>query len=140
VQGTLLALLLAAVFAVIPAAFACGYCVEDKIASVYDHAAVAKALGEKHHTVYFHVDGPLGKDERTKKAIEAAAASSAGVDRASVHVNVETLTLALAFDPKRVRLVSLQSELEKKLARQKLTLMPLRTIEAPGDLAALHSR
>ena len=123
-----------------PAALACGYCVEDKIASVYDHAAVAKALGERHHVVYFHVDGPLGKDERTKKAIESAAASSAGVDRASVRVNVETLTLALSFDPRRVRLVALQSELEKKLARQKLTLMPLRTIEAPGDLAAIRVR
>ena len=133
--------LFAALLVALPAAaLGCGYCVEDKIASVYDHAAVAKALGEKHHTVYFHVDGPLGKDERTRKTIEAAASSIGGVDRGSVRVNVETLTLALSFDPRQVRLVGLQSALEKKLARQKLTLLPLRIIEAPGDLAAIHSR
>lgn len=133
--------LLATLLVALPAAaLGCGYCVEDKIASVYDHAAVAKALGERHHIVYFHVDGPLGKDGRTKKAIEAAAASTGGVDRGSVRVNLETLTLGLAFDPKRVPLARLQSQLEKKLGAQKLTLMPLSIIEAPGDLAAIRLR
>ena len=133
-------LLAAALLAASPAAIACGYCVEDKIASTYDHLVVTRALGERHHVVFFHVDGPLEKDERMKTAIEAAATSTAGVDRGSVRVNLETLTLSLAFDPKRVPLVKLQAQLERKLAARKLTLMPLRIMEAPGDLAAVRRR
>ena len=40
------------------AALACGYCVEDKIASTYDHALVTQALAHKHHVAFFHIDGP----------------------------------------------------------------------------------
>ena len=30
------------------AAHACGYCIEDKIAAVYDHAVVTRAAAQKH--------------------------------------------------------------------------------------------
>jgi hypothetical protein len=133
-----LALVLAFLLAAPAAALGCGYCVEDKIASVYDHAVVTRALADRLHVVYFHLDGPLGNSARARKAIEAAAASTAGVDKGSVRVNVETLTLSLAFDPVRTPLARLQNALEKKLAARKLTLMPLRILETPGDLASLR--
>jgi len=131
-------LLAAALLAVSPALLACGYCVEDKIASTYDHAVVTRAIGAQHHVVYFHIDGPLVQDAATGRALAAAAQSVPGVDRDSVRVKVETLTISLAFDPRRVRLLQLQSALEKKLASRRLTLMPLRIMETPGDLATVR--
>ena len=133
-------LLATALLAASPAVLACGYCVEDKIASVYDHAVATKALAERHHVVYFHIDGPLVQDAATSRALAAAAQSVQGVDRDSVRVKVETLSVSLAFDPRRMPIARLQSALEKKLASRKLTLMPLRIMETPGDLASVRLR
>jgi hypothetical protein len=63
-RATALALLLAS-----SQALACGVCVEDKIAAVYDHAAVQKSLAAKRTVVFFHIDGKLVVNERSKRAI-----------------------------------------------------------------------
>ena len=116
---------------------ACGYCVEDKIASVYDHALVTQALAHKHQVAFFHVDGPLAPGDATRRWLESAASSTAGVDPGSTRVAVETLTISVAFDPQRTSLIKLQNALDKKLAAKKLTLMPLRVIDAPAQLSAV---
>ena len=130
----------AGVFLFAQIALACGYCVEDKIASAYDHAAVTQALGQKHHVVFFHVEGAFAQDAATRRAIEALVESVSGVDRGSARFATATSTLSLAFDPKRAPLGKLQSQLERKLAARKLTLAPLRIMETPGDLAAVRPR
>lgn len=117
-----------------PGALACGYCVEDKVASVYDHAVVSRALAQKHHVVIFHIDGTLAPGETTRRALEALAESAAGVDRGSVRVSVDTATLSVAFDPRRSPMVAVQAALDKKLAARKLAVMPLQVIDAPAAL------
>jgi len=117
-----------------PAALACGYCVEDKIAAAYDHAVVARAFGENHHVVFFHIDGTPAPGEATRRLLEALANSAAGVDRGSARVPVESLTLSVAFDPRRAPLASVHRALEKKFAAKKLSLMPLKVMERPAEL------
>ena len=117
-----------------PAAVACGYCVEDKIASTYDHALVTRSLAQKHHVVYFHIDGPLAPGDATRRWLESAAASTAGVDKDSTRVAVDTLTISVAFDPQRTSLAALQNALDRKLAAKQLSLMPLRVIDGPAEL------
>ena len=116
---------------------ACGYCVEDKIASTYDHALVTRSLAQKHHVVFFHVEGPLLPGDGTKRDLQALAESTAGVDKGSVRVAPDTLTISVAFDPRRTSLAALQNALDKKLAAKKLSLMPLRVIDAPAQLSAV---
>ena len=120
-----------------PAALACGYCVEDKIAAAYDHAVVVRALGRKHHVAFFHIDGALASGEGTKRALEAMVESAGGVDKGSARVSVETATLSFAFDPQGAALARLHQVLEKKLAARKLSLMPLRVMEQPAELKAV---
>ena len=115
-------------------ALACGYCVEDKIASSYDHALVTQALAQKHQVVFFHIDGPLAPGDATKRWLEAAVASTAGVDKGSARVAADTLTMSVAFDPRRNSLIAVQGALERKLSARKLTLMPLRVIDSPAEL------
>jgi hypothetical protein len=121
-------------------ALACGYCVEDKIASAYDHALVAKSLGMGHHVAFYHLDGPLKASDATKRALLSAAESVPGVDKGSVRVSLDTLTIAFAFDPKRTSLVAAQSALDKKLATRKVSLFPMRVIERPGELKEIAQR
>ena len=121
-----------------PAAFACGYCVEDKVASTYDHAVVTRALAQRHHIAYLHIDGLVAstavKNEETRRALAALGEATPGVDQGSVRVAVDTFTMSFAFDPRRTSLVAVMAALDKKLAARKLTLMPLRIIDSPAEL------
>jgi len=121
-------------------ALACGYCVEDKIASTYDHASVTRAVGIGHHVVFFHLDGPVPQQDAARRALVAAAEAVPGVDRGSVRVALDTFTLSLAFDPRRTSLAALQGALDARLASRKLSAFPLRVIERAGELkeAAAH--
>ena len=115
-------------------AWACGYCVEDKIASAYDHAVVTNALAHKHHVVFFHIEGVLPTGDAGRRSLSEAVRSVLGVDAGTVRVSVETATASFAFDPARAPLGALQSRIEKKLAARNLTLQPLRIMEEPADL------
>src|SRR5215213_9019935 len=87
-----LALLLALLLALVtPTALACGHCVEDKIASTYDHAVITLALAQKHHVAFFHIDGPIVPGDAARKSMEQMAESTPGVDKGSVRVALETL-------------------------------------------------
>lgn len=133
-------ILIAAWLAASGSAYACGYCVEDKIAAVYDHAAVARAIGQKHPVVFFAIDGNLKQDDSTRRRIDAIAASTPGVDPRSVRLSLDAASLAVAFDPRRTSLVTVQSALERKLAALGLSLLAMRIMETPGDLAAVRRR
>jgi hypothetical protein len=115
-------------------ALACGYCVEDKIASTYDHAVVVGALERKHHIAFFHIDGSLPAGADARRTLERLAESAAGVDKASARVSVDTATLSFAFDPRRTSLDAAHKAVERKLAPRGLSLMPLRVMERAADL------
>jgi len=126
---------MAALLACSASALACGYCVEDKMAAAYDHAAVTRALEQKHHVAFFHIDGALAAGEATKRALLGIAESSPGVDRGSARVSVESASLAVAFDPRRTPVTALQRGLERKLAARKLSLMLLQVMDHPADFS-----
>ena len=83
-------------------AFACGFCVEDKIAAVYDHALITQAMSRGHHVAFFAIDGTLDPHSTQKSVIERAAAKATGVDTKSIRVSVESAALSASFDPARV--------------------------------------
>lgn len=118
-------------------AAACGYCVEDKIATVYDHAIVTHALGRKHHVAFFAIDGTLAPGDDTRRAIEAIAESAHGVDKGSARVSVESASLSVAFDPQRTPLAAVHRALEQKLAAKKLSLLPVRVMDQPAKMEAV---
>jgi hypothetical protein len=111
------------------AAFACGVCIEDRIATVYDHAVVTRALAQKHHVGFFGIDGLPTGDEGPLSEVRWIADSINGVDKGSSRISVETGSLSLAFDPQRVSIVELRKILHRKLAAMKLSVLPLRVID-----------
>jgi hypothetical protein len=129
-------LLPAMVFFLSAKAWACGYCVEDKIAAVYEHAAVSRSIAGGRTVVFFAIDGELKHGAATRARIEKLVAAVPGVEPASVRLSTEAAALALAFDPRRTSLTAVQQTLERKLAAQKLSLLAMRVMDRPGDLAA----
>lgn len=121
-----------------PTTLACGYCVEDKIAAVYDHAAVARALGRKHYVVFFHIDGALTPGESTRRVLETIAESTEGVDKGSARASVESASLAVAFDPRRTSFAAVQKALERRLAANKLSLLPMRVMDRPAEMKTVN--
>ena len=115
---------LLALLAFAPPALACGYCVEDKIAAVYDYAALTQAHAKKHTTVYFAIDGAIRDPASSLKEVVER---TKGVEKGSARVSVEAGALAVSFDPRRTSLPVLQSGLEKALKPRGLELLLLDT-------------
>lgn len=113
---------------------ACGYCIEDKIASVYDHSVVIRAMLQKHQVVFFAIDGQLTAGEASRRTLEAIVESVIGVDKGSARVSVEAASLSAAFNPQRAPLASLQRALGRKFASRGLSIAILRVMDQPGEL------
>ena len=121
-------------------AYACGYCVEDKIAAVYDHAIVTGAATQSHQVAFFAIDGPVPPDAAARSAIQRAIAGSRGMDAGSTRVSLDSGSLSFAFDPRRIKLAFVQRELERRLSAYRLSLMPLRVMDKPAELKAVSAR
>jgi hypothetical protein len=76
-----------------PAVWACGVCVEDKVAATYDYAVVQRALARGQVVVYCEMSG-RGGDARLRQA----AARVPGLDAASVRISAEPAALSFALD------------------------------------------
>jgi hypothetical protein len=94
--------------------FACGYCIEDKIAATYDHAVIVGAADRRHQVVFLSLgDGPTKGRER---AVVRAVESAPGVDAGTVRVSLENGAISFAFDPSRTSLSSIVGSVRRKLA------------------------
>lgn len=117
-----------------PASQACGYCVEDRIASVYSHAIVSQALARRHQVAFFAINGPLAAIGGEQQRIARIAQTAKGVDPGSARVAIETAALAVALDPRVSSLAELEASLQSKLALKGLSVQRLRVIDKPGEL------
>ena len=114
------------------AASACGHCVEDRIAAVYDHALVQRALASKHQIVYFAWDGSLAGDEASRRKLLALLEGVAGVDKGSARVSMDPAAIAVSFDPQRSNGASMAAALQTRLKVLGVAIVPLRMPAADG--------
>jgi hypothetical protein len=113
-------------------AFACGYCVEDRVAAVYDHAIVVRALERRHEVAFLAIEGALPAGGDPRRSIESAIGTTPGVDRSTARVSLEGSSLSFAYDPRKPGLGPVLRAIEKTLAARGLNLSILRVInDAP---------
>ena len=117
-----------------PASLACGHCVEDKIAGVYDHAVVTHALGMKHQVLFFAIEGQLPSTAVELQTLQHAVAGSYGVDANSTRISTAVASLSVAIDPRRTSIPMLERSLKIKLAKRNLSLQLLRVMDKPAEL------
>jgi hypothetical protein len=123
--------LLSLAAAVSPAAsFACGACVEDKIAATYDYAVVKKAEADHHLMVFGEIDGSANVNAVGPK-IASAAARVRGIDRGTVRISASPPAFSFALDPAAQEPDAAMNELRRRLGSANVKLTVLRI--AGGD-------
>jgi hypothetical protein len=112
-----------------PAALACGYCVEDRIAATYDFSVVSGALDQRHEVAFFVIQGAGGANGMSGAAISRLLEGTKGIDRNSVRVSVDAASLSFAFDPARAPLGPILIAADGKLHSKGLSLALLRVLD-----------
>jgi hypothetical protein len=115
-------------------AFACGFCIEDKIAAVYDYAVVTRAFSQKHQVVFFAVEGKMAAGDEARRKVQALVESVVGIDRGSARLSAEPSALSAAFNPARTPFAAMERSLTRKLAAYGLSIAVLRIMDAPLEL------
>jgi hypothetical protein len=113
----------ALLLALAPGAWACGACVEDKVAATYDHAVVQGAAAQGRVVVFCELKGPI-QAARIKKA----AAGVPGLDLASVRVSVDPGALSFVLDPARQSPKAAVAGLQERLPGTRVSIV--RTMHA----------
>lgn len=103
----------------------CGYCIEDRVAAVYDHGVIATARERRHRMAFFSLEGRLPAGDEARRAIARSLSSAVGVDAGSVRVSVESAALSLSFDPALSSGVRIGAALNRDLAVRGLKVAPL---------------
>ena len=106
-------------------AFACGHCLQDRIASVYDHVLVAKTKQLNQKMLYLVWDGPAARDETTTRHWIAIASRLQGVTKGSVRVALEPPTIGLAYQPSIISRERMETLLLQELHSMKIVVSVL---------------
>lgn len=109
-------------------AVACGICIDDKVASCYDHAVVAMAKASGHEVAFFAIDGSLPRGTEVRAQVLSAVEGTPGVQRGTARVSLENAALSFAYDPRRAKQSLIVSGIEKKLYARGLSLRFLRAM------------
>ena len=86
----------AVLLAVAPAAWACGVCIEDKVAATYDHEVVLRAAAKGKVMVFCEVAGPLDG-----RQVRRAARKVRGLDPTSLRTSLQPAAVSFALDAKQ---------------------------------------
>ncbi len=107
-------------------AHACGVCVEDRVAAVYDHAVVEGAARRGHAVAFLALEGAPALDAMRVRAVRDALVATKGVERATVRVSPESASCSFAFDPAHASQEALVTEVNRRMARHGVTVAPLK--------------
>ena len=125
------ALLAVALLGVSFQAAACGVCVEDKIASCYDHAVVTRAGSQGDGVAFFAIAGPIVTNAETRALVLKAVEAAPGVRRGTARVSLENAALSFAYDSRRKGgAVAIADAVEKRIAPAGLHLGLLKVMQA----------
>jgi hypothetical protein len=105
-------------------AVACGFCIEDRVAAVYDQATIEKAIKERRHVAFFEFEGGA-KQRAIVNALEGA-----GAARGTAKVSDPDHACSVVYDPRRTDL----GRMIAAAGRAGIALKALRVIDERGKL------
>ena len=113
-------------------ASACGYCIEDRVAAVYDHEVVEGAIAKQRHVAFLSIEGGAA-NEATRRAVVSALEATGALKR-TARVALPQAACSVAFDPARTSLDGLVARANRTLAAKHITLAAVRVIDGGGKL------
>jgi hypothetical protein len=119
-----------ALLATAGSALGCGFCVEDRVASVYDHAVVQRTAAQHHHVGFFALEA-VGGAKIPRKAVLTVAESVPGIDKGTARASTDPTSLSVAFDPAKISMREIDRALAARFAVKGWTLSQLAEINAP---------
>ena len=114
-------------------ALACGYCIEDRVAAVYDQQVVDTSARGHRTVAFFSIEGEVRDDAASRRAV-GAALHAAGAARGSARVALASSACSMAYDASRTSLDAVVAAANRPLASRGLALAPLRVIDPGGKL------
>ena len=129
------ALFVASTLAATPS-WGCGYCIEDRIAAVYDHAVITRASATGHKVAFYAVLGAALPGDAAAQAIRRDVESVRGVDGSSVRYSSDLAALSLSFDPRSASWADIDRKIGKALAPRGLTLGLINIVDRPSQIRA----
>jgi hypothetical protein len=114
---------------------ACGVCVEDRVAAVYDHAMVSAAHRRGWPVAFVALAGPRAGDASRLQRVRRALAACPGVEVAAPRAVPAAGPLAFAWDPARVTLADALARARRALGPGAVTLDTLKVLRAPPRVA-----
>ena len=100
-------------------ALACGVCIDDKVAAVYDHAVMQQAVKAGKLVVYCELHGPFAVQALAPRARRAVQALQ-GIDQATVRTSDDLPVISFVVDPARQRPEAVVAALRERLAADKI--------------------
>ena len=116
----------------VPAAFACGVCVDDKVASAYDHAVVQQAWKSGKVVVFCELLGPYPVEKLTQEA-QAAAGNLRGVNRASVRTGRSMAVVSFVLDVTAQSPTDATEKLAQQLRSRDISPRLLKVLKSKSD-------
>ncbi len=111
---------------------ACGACLEDRMAAVYDHAVVGSARARGHWVVFAAIAGARTPWSTAQGArVRRALVGCTGVQAGSIRLAPAAAAASFAFDPRGTSLAGLLARIRRDLASDALGLDTLRVLRAP---------
>ena len=107
----------------------CGYCIEDRVAAVYDHAVINAALEQKHQIAFLAIGGRLPASAESRRLLAHALAFAQGIDTHSLRVSVDSAALSIAYNGERVSAGQIVDTINRKLEPRGLSVSLLKVLE-----------
>ena len=107
------------------AALACGHCVEDRIAAVYDHALVQRTQANGQQLAYFAWHSKAATNEARRLQMVRSVSALPGIVPGSTRVSMQPEALAVAFDPRRSSREAIDATVLAGLRKMDVAIVPL---------------
>lgn len=116
------------------AALACGHCVEDRVAAVYDYGVELQAGREGMRVAYLGVTGAKAESAAAAAAVAAALRDLPAAAAETVHTSVSPAAASFAWRGDDIALKNTIRTVNDRLAKSRLRLELLRTWDARRGL------
>ena len=108
-------------------AYACGACLEDKVAATYDHATVTSAASHGKVVVFGQLEGTADPQRATER-IRASGGRVRGVQAGTLRASAAPAAFSFALDPRVQTPEAAALELERRVAMDGLHLTVIRVM------------
>jgi hypothetical protein len=106
--------------------WACGVCIEDRVAATYDHEVVVRAAAKGKVMVFCEVAGPLDP-----RQIRNAVHKVRGADSASVRISLESAAVSFALDGRQSPQSAVSAMQQEMPSATRVSIVRLITPTAP---------